>query len=269
MLRNLEAIQRIRRNEATGWGKTRLERERRKRRGDHQGEARLVVDEQGTVRYADEYEGNLAEGLARYAARIGGRPTETREAQRETGDRRWVSPAGHYERPADAESDTDFGRGGEGAEPNETVPVILTETRERENIQNEIAANEPSDAEGFPGTDAFDWTSAAGGGNPAFGESFEAIEGPYTSENGPATRVSARDKSGPPGLRGVQERREETQRLRLEMEIRNVERMLREELQTLRGNSEEADELIERLLAPAAAVRDLRPMVPGAPRPAS
>jgi hypothetical protein len=72
--RNLDAIYKRRRDEATGWGKTRQERERRKV-GGIKGEGgiaacgcdlRLVLDEEGMVHVAQTYKGNLEEGLARH-----------------------------------------------------------------------------------------------------------------------------------------------------------------------------------------------------------
>ena len=74
--RNIEAIYKRRRDEATGWGKTRLERERRKGEGekvkDEGGippcgcDLRLVMDEEGMIHVAQTYKGNLEEGLARH-----------------------------------------------------------------------------------------------------------------------------------------------------------------------------------------------------------
>ncbi len=73
LLRNLDAIHKGRRNEASGWGRTKQQREERKQDGNHRrpGDERLVVDPHGTVRNADGYEGNLEEGLARFAAQFG------------------------------------------------------------------------------------------------------------------------------------------------------------------------------------------------------
>ena len=72
--RNIEVIYKRRRDEATGWGKTRQERERRKGGGikDEGGiltcgcDLRLVMDEEGMVHVAQTYKGNLEEGLARH-----------------------------------------------------------------------------------------------------------------------------------------------------------------------------------------------------------
>ena len=58
------------RSEAQGWGKTRQERERKKQemQAGKPFDDRLVVDEQGTVRSAEEY---VEAGLARYDAVLG------------------------------------------------------------------------------------------------------------------------------------------------------------------------------------------------------
>ena len=68
--RNLQGIKKLRANEAEGWGRTRQDRERRREEERRRGpvDDRLVIDEHGTVRPADRYEGNLEEGLARYKA---------------------------------------------------------------------------------------------------------------------------------------------------------------------------------------------------------
>ena len=76
--RNIDAIHKIRRNEAQGWGRVRSERAQRreeKRRDEERQRAaeadpRLVLDEHGTVRYAFDYEGDVEEGLARYDNRF-------------------------------------------------------------------------------------------------------------------------------------------------------------------------------------------------------
>ncbi len=70
---NLNAIHKLRRNEADGWGKARQQREQKsqgKKRStpvDH----RSVVDERGVVRPAYGYDGDLEEGLARFEAEFG------------------------------------------------------------------------------------------------------------------------------------------------------------------------------------------------------
>ena len=70
---NLNAIHKLRRNEADGWGKAREQRELKtqgKKRStpvDH----RSVVDERGVVRPAFGYDGDLEEGLARFEAEFG------------------------------------------------------------------------------------------------------------------------------------------------------------------------------------------------------
>ena len=79
--RHVDAIHRLRRNEAQGWGTVRSERAQRreeKRRDEErwraaQADPRLVLDEHGTVRYAFDYDGDVEAGLARYEGRS--RPT--------------------------------------------------------------------------------------------------------------------------------------------------------------------------------------------------
>ena len=70
LLRNVEAVGKLHRNEAQGWGRTRQERERKKveKQSGSQFDDRLVVDDQGTVRSAQEY---VEAGLARYEAELG------------------------------------------------------------------------------------------------------------------------------------------------------------------------------------------------------
>ncbi len=78
MLRNIDAIERARRKEAEGWYKVRRERERLKaeaRRG-HMSDLRFVIDERGSVRDAQGYDGDLEAGLARWKATHGPQPCE-------------------------------------------------------------------------------------------------------------------------------------------------------------------------------------------------
>ena len=75
--RHIDAIHKLRRNEAQGWGRVRSERAQRreeKRRDEErwraaQADPRLVLDEHGTVRYAFDYDGDVEAGLARYEGR--------------------------------------------------------------------------------------------------------------------------------------------------------------------------------------------------------
>ncbi len=73
MHRNLEEIRKNRRDEAHGWGNTRNERQRRKaaRRGLEPCDLRMVAADDGKIRDAHSYEGDLEEGLARYEAEVG------------------------------------------------------------------------------------------------------------------------------------------------------------------------------------------------------
>ncbi len=70
---NLNAIHKLRRNEADGWGKARQQREQ-KSQGKKKStpvDHRSVVDERGVVRPAYGYDGDLEEGLARFEAEFG------------------------------------------------------------------------------------------------------------------------------------------------------------------------------------------------------
>jgi hypothetical protein len=71
--RKIDAITKIRRNEAQGWYLVRHERERRKaeRLAALEADPRVVVDEHGTVRNAVDYTGDLEEDLARSEAKFG------------------------------------------------------------------------------------------------------------------------------------------------------------------------------------------------------
>jgi hypothetical protein len=171
--RNIEAVKRARQYEAEGWGVVREARERRKaeRRG-FAGENQLVViDERGTLRPAEGYTGDLDQGLARYAERMGEQPIELIEAERyrrRTAGRsvpdfaRWRPPVGDG-MPEEGGGRSEDGTGGTGdivedaAERQEGrsdaefrneegdrvagdgVPLILTDTGEGACFQNEMA----------------------------------------------------------------------------------------------------------------------------------
>ncbi len=84
MIRNLDAIDKARRNEVDGWGKLRELRERKKQEARHRKatlDSPLVLDEHGTVREAFAYDGNVEEGLARYKAVMGRQLCEYRMAE--------------------------------------------------------------------------------------------------------------------------------------------------------------------------------------------
>ena len=73
LLRNVEAVQRLHRNEAEGWGRTRKERESKKQKlaggvAANQFDDRLILDEHGMVLTAGEY---VEAGLARYDKELG------------------------------------------------------------------------------------------------------------------------------------------------------------------------------------------------------
>ncbi len=78
VIRNLDTIKRWHRWEDEGWGKARREREKLKeqaRRGQ-MSDLRFVLDERGTVRDAQGYDGDLEAGLARWKAERGRQPCE-------------------------------------------------------------------------------------------------------------------------------------------------------------------------------------------------
>ena len=164
---NLNAIDKLRRNEADGWGRARQERQAR--RAENAGRKNredepLIVDERGTVRPARGYKGNLEEGLARYQAQFGrsglDRPAGSRSEIEETHVRavpdfaRWKPPVedGGVDvgaRPIPAGelgvgvevgqgADADFRSEGDGGGREELVTQMLTEADSQSNVQNEI-----------------------------------------------------------------------------------------------------------------------------------
>jgi hypothetical protein len=159
MLRNVDAVGKLHRNAAQGWGKTRQERERRKqeKKAPGQFDDRLVVDEQGMVRSAEEY---VEAGLARYEAELGyGEPRARRPAVEEVVPTvpdyaRWVA---EEEKRNNVESEPVAQD--KGAEPNiasaeggdpaiADVPVMPVGKGEGANRQNEIG---PGSKRGFFG----------------------------------------------------------------------------------------------------------------------
>ncbi len=166
---NLNAIHKLRRNEADGWGKARQQREQKsqgKKRStpvDH----RSVVDERGVVRPAYGYDGDLEEGLARFEAEFGrtgmNKPWEEFEAThlRAVPDyARFVANQGREEGGSGGEvtvSDVggEVGQGARGEngflggevanEEVESVTQVLMETVRESNLQNEICDGQPSD----------------------------------------------------------------------------------------------------------------------------
>jgi hypothetical protein len=73
MLRNIEAIRKGHRDEARGWGRTRKERERKKaeKGAGTQLDERLVLNDEGNVCIAEDYDGDIEEALARYDKALG------------------------------------------------------------------------------------------------------------------------------------------------------------------------------------------------------
>src|SRR5262249_55722091 len=102
MLRNIEAVRKGHRDEARGWGRTRKERERKKVvKGAHrQLDERLVVNDEGDVCIAEDYDGDVEEGMARYEKELGmGTPGPRRTVPKEVAPpfvpdyARWKPPA--------------------------------------------------------------------------------------------------------------------------------------------------------------------------------
>ncbi len=161
MLRNIEAIRKGRRDEAQGWGRTRKERERKttEKRASSQIDERLVLDDDGNVCIAEDYDGDIEEGMARYDKALGyGTPRPRRAVLDEVVPpvvpdfARWVPPA------VDTEISRENGGVaceaiGDGAEEtfgevdgdardsrraDDGVPLMITDEGERADQQNEI-----------------------------------------------------------------------------------------------------------------------------------
>jgi hypothetical protein len=73
MLRNLDAVEKLHRNEAQGWGRTRKERGRKKAEKGVSNplDERLCLDDQGNVCIAEDYDGDIEAGMARYEKALG------------------------------------------------------------------------------------------------------------------------------------------------------------------------------------------------------
>jgi hypothetical protein len=205
LLRNLDAIHKGRRNEAGGWGRTKQQREERKQDGKHRrpGDERLVVDERGSVRNADGYEGNLEEGLARFEAQIGRQPFGTNEARREVEESaipavpdfaRWCpltipdvdggaeESRGQTDGTVGAEETcgqadggvgdprrtegTDDGAGDARRTENSLVTLVVTEIGEGANIQNETGGQANGGARDPRRTEEADGGDATGARAP-------------------------------------------------------------------------------------------------------
>ena len=111
MDRNIEAIYKGRRYEAQGWGGTKKERERRIAERANRlnvcgsvgpSDQSLVLDEEGKIRPAYGYAGDLEEGLARYKAEVGPQPYPLPESRPDIDENditrvpdyaRWKDPA--------------------------------------------------------------------------------------------------------------------------------------------------------------------------------
>ncbi len=160
---NLNAIHKLRRNEADGWGKARQQREQ-KAQGKKKStpvDHRSVVDERGVVRPAYGYDGDLEEGLARFEAEFGrsglNKPWEEFEAthRRAVPDyARFVASKGREEgglgggeTVTGEGGEVDRGVGGEkgflggevASEQVQRVTEVLMETVCASDLQNEIS----------------------------------------------------------------------------------------------------------------------------------
>ena len=144
LLRNVEAVGKLHRNQAQGWGRTRQERERRKQEEKPAGtqfDDRLVVDEQGTVRSVGEY---IEAGLARYDAELGyGVPRARRPVVDEVAPTvpdyaRWIADEERRKKENGGATEADPASAESGAGEVGDVPVMVVDEGEGANIQNEI-----------------------------------------------------------------------------------------------------------------------------------
>jgi hypothetical protein len=153
MLRNIEAIRKGRRDEAQGWGGTRKERERKKteKRASSQLDERLVLDDEGNVCIAEDYDGDIEAALVRYDKALGyGTPRPRHAVANEVVPpvvpdfARWMAEEGRRKEGGERRSkgedraEPSFGDRGEGVQPMEVVPLVPEEMGERANLQNEI-----------------------------------------------------------------------------------------------------------------------------------
>ncbi len=160
MLRNIEAIRKGRRDEAQGWGRTRKERERKttEKRASSQIDERLVLDDEGNVCIAEDYDGDIEEGMARYDKVLGyGTPRPRRAVLDEVVPPVVPDLRGGFRRPLiprfREEGGVACGAIGGGAEEtcgevdgeardsrrtDDGVPLMITDEGERANQQNEI-----------------------------------------------------------------------------------------------------------------------------------
>ncbi len=181
--RNIDAIHKIRRNEAQGWGVVRDDRARRreeKRRQEErrlavEADPRLVLDEHGTVRYAYDYDGDVEAGLARYNA--GSKWAEGQAdaaiARSEDGGRRAEEVTRGTELDAPQIGATREG-GTAGAGVELADPVIVAGTGEASNVQNEVPPGGMTD-DGEQGTEPV-----------THGTELDAPQSGATREGGPA-----------------------------------------------------------------------------------
>jgi hypothetical protein len=166
LLRNVEAVHKNRRNEAEGWGRTRQEREQRKEERGRSAspggivanrcDLRLVLDDQGKVRSAYGYAGNLEEGLARYEAEFGPQLVGTADTRREINENEmprvpdyaiWIKEerlreerlkAEARRRNQGIEAEAGLADGAERVEQDAVAAMGLTAQGDRAKNQNEI-----------------------------------------------------------------------------------------------------------------------------------
>ena len=192
--RNIEVIYKRRRDEATGWGKTRQERERRKGGGikDEGGiracgcDLRLVMDEEGMIHVAQTYKGNLEEGLARhreaFQPKLEGAPcslpvvSDENDVPRVKDYAHWIKEERlkqerlEAEMSQVAEAEPDSGDETEGAGQEAVVTMEPATEGDRAKIQNEPRPGSNAGSPGGPGrrpeVDA-PGSEACAGGSPA------------------------------------------------------------------------------------------------------
>jgi hypothetical protein len=173
MLRNIEAIRKGHRDEARGWGRTRTERERKKaeKGASTQLDERLVLDDQGIVCIAEDYDGDIEEGMARYEKALGMGTPRPRRAVANDGTppvvpdfARWVPPA----KPCGAEDGVPLSRAGDG---------------ERANLQNEKSEG---------------GRVVGNGSEPSFGQGDGAAGEPHLADGDSGKRASCKAEDGVP-----------------------------------------------------------------------
>ncbi len=159
VIRNLDTIKRWHRWDEEGWGKARRERLRLKEAAQRgiMVDERFVLDEHGTVRDAQGYDGDLDAGLARWKAERGPQPCESPS---------WRASDGGGARYAGG-SPSDVGAKAAHVQSQGHTEAIAGRACE--------TASRSGDAQGAPGTNRADGVSADGAVNQ------DAVDG---AENG-------------------------------------------------------------------------------------